>query len=204
MKRTLGGIPVFAVMILILVGMLQFANWIPSAIQEGALQRYKSIDEVRSHLTMTTIFSPVYYPRSARWPPSLIAAQSRPYLAVVTEYQGTGRDEVILVVTQTERLRPPLRERIVLSTVRERVSYPFKGRTSLLEVGFCSRDERCSRISWDEGAYTLALAMKDSPVDLVRIAESMIAGTGTGGMQHSAPPELPGEPLRTIPRGTRK
>ncbi len=188
MRRTIGGFLLFAVIILILVGMLQFANWIPSAIQTGALQRYGSIEEVRSQLPMATIYVPVYFPRSVRWPPSLIAAQNRPYLAVVTEFKRSGGEDTFLVITQTARHEPPLRERIVLSSVRERVPYPFKGRTALLEVGLCATGDRCSRISWDEGDFTLALAIKDSPVELVRIAESMIVGQAQGDVQHSAVP----------------
>jgi hypothetical protein len=188
MKRTIGGIPIFGVMILILLGLLQVANWIPSAVQEGALQRYASIEEVRSRLTTAAIFSPVYYPPGVRWPPSLIAAQSRPYVAVVTEFQGRDEDSTVLVITQTARHRPPLRERIVLSTVRERVSYPFKGRTALLEAGLCRTGDRCSRISWDEGEFALELVIKDSPMELVRIAESMIVGPEGGGSHRSAAP----------------
>jgi len=200
MRRTIGGIPVYIVMILILVGLLQFANWIPSAVQEGALMRYGSIEEVRAHLTEATVYAPAYYPSSVRWPPSLVAAQSRPYLAVITEYAGSRSNDTVLVITQTARHEPPLRERIGLAVVRERVSYPFKGRTALLEVGRCRSGERCSRISWDEGAFTISLVLKDAPVDLVRIAESMIAGPGGGTVQHSAAPVghagTPGGPPR--------
>ncbi len=200
MRRTIGGIPVYIVMILILVGLLQLANWIPSAVQDGALQRYSSIEEVRAHLTMATIYAPVYFPSSVRWPPSFLAAQSRPYLAVVTEYAGRGSNDTILVITQTARGEPPLRQRIGLAVVRERVPYPFKGRTALLEVGLCGSGERCSRISWDEGPFTLSLVLRDAPVDLVRIAESMITGPGGGPGQHSAahtgPSEAPAEPPR--------
>ncbi len=188
MRRTIGGFLLFAVIILILVGMLQFANWIPSAVQTGALQRYSSIEEVQAQLTMATIYVPVYYPRTVRWPPALIAAQSRPYVAVVTEFKRNGGEDTFLVITQTARHEPPLRERIILSSVRERVPYPFKGRTALLEVGLCATGDRCSRISWDEGDFTIALAIKDSPVDLVRIAESMIVGPAQGDVQHSAIP----------------
>ncbi len=191
MRRTIGGFPIFAVMILILVGLLQFTNWIPSAVQEGALQRYRSIEEVRTRLTMATIYAPVYFPRSVRWPPSLIAAQARPYVAVLAEYRGNAGDDTVLSITQTERGRPPLRDSFVLGTVRERVPYPFKGRTAILEVGLCRTGERCSRIAWDEGGFTLVVALKDTPVDLVRIAESMIAGPGAGNVRHSASPEAP-------------
>jgi len=181
-KRTIGGIPVFIVMIVILIGVLQLLNWIPSAVQEGAFGRFGSVEEVRAKLKISPLLMPVYYPRSIRWPPSLIAAQTRPYRGVVTEFLKSDGSETGLVITQTERNQPPLQERIRLSTLRERVTYPLKGRTAVLEVGACGSKETCSRISWDEGAFQMTLTMLASPVDLIAIAESMVtdaAGTGT-------------------------
>ncbi len=194
MRRTIGGIPLFAVMILILLGLLQLANWVPSAVQEGALQRYGSIEEVRKKLTTATIYAPAYFPRSVHWPPTLIAAQNRPYIAVLSEYRGNADRSTILCITQPESGRPPLRDRFLLQTVRERVPYPFKGRTALLEAGLCRTGERCSRIAWEENGFTLALELKDAPVDLVRIAESMIEGPGPDDVHHSVPRAAAGDP----------
>jgi len=180
-KRTIGGIPVFIVMIVILIGVLQLINWIPSAVQEGAFARFGSLDEVRAKLKISPLLTPVYYPRSIRWPPSLIAAQTRPYAAVITEFPRSDGEGVGLVVTQTEQGRPLLEERMRLSSLRERVEYPLKGRPAVLEVGACGGEETCSRLSWSEGAFQITLTMPSSPVELIGIAESMITdGTGTG------------------------
>ncbi len=166
---------VFLMMIVILVGLLQLLNWIPSAIQDGAFQKYASIDEVRAHLKIATVYTPVYYPRSVRWPPSLIAAQSQPYDAVMTEFsKSDDSDQTMLVITQTALPHPPLAEKLRLSVVRETVQYPLKGRKALLEVGFCREDEQCSRMTWNEGQVGISLVMRSSPVELVKIAESMI------------------------------
>ena len=175
MKRTLGGMLVFSMMIAILTILLQLLNWIPSAVQDGELQRYASIDEVRAHLKIKTVYMPVYYPRSVQWPPSLIAAQTLPYPAVVTEFvRSDDPGETILVITQTALPHPPLVEKLRLAAVRESVRYEFKGRTALLEVGVCRKDEQCCRMTWNEENVGIALVMRASPVELVRIAESMI------------------------------
>jgi len=174
-KRILGGMLVFSTMIAILTGLLQLINWIPSAVQDGAFQRYASIDEVRAHLKIHTVYAPVYYPRTVQWPPSLIAAQTRPYPAVVTEFvKSDDSGETILVITQTALPHPPLVEKLRLTAIRESVRYEFKGRTALLEVGVCRRDEQCCRITWNEENVGIALVMRSSPVELVRIAESML------------------------------
>jgi hypothetical protein len=175
-KKTFGGLLVFATMIAVLFGMLQVLNWIPSAVQEGAFRKYPSIDDVRAHLKIDPVYTPAYYPRSVQWPPALIAAQTRPYAAVLTEFsKSDDRNETILVITQTARAHPPLALKIQLTEVRETVQYPFKGRVAVLEVGVCRREEQCSRMAWDEGDFRLSLIMRSSPVELVRIAESIVA-----------------------------
>ena len=181
MKRTIGGMPVFIVMIAILIGVLQVMNWIPSAVQEGAFAQFSSIEEVREKLRISPLLTPAYYPRSIRWPPSLIAAQARPYRAVVMEFQKSDSAGTGLVITQTERTNAPLREKIRLSELRERVTYPLKGRSAVLEVGSCGTSETCSKVSWDEGEFRITLIMPSSPVELFRIAESMVADSAAQG-----------------------
>jgi len=175
-KKTLGGLLVFVIMIAVLLGLLQVLNWIPAAVQEGAFRKYASIEEVRAHLKINPVYTPIYYPPSVQWPPALIAAQARPYPAVLTEFmKSDDRNETILIITQTARSHPPLALRLSLTEVRETVQYPFKGRVAVLEVGVCRKEEQCSRMVWDEGEFQLSLVMRSSPVELVRIAESIIA-----------------------------
>jgi len=174
-KRTLGGLFVFAMMTVILTALLQMLNWIPSVLQDGAFQRYATIDELRAHLKNSTVYTPAYFPRNVQWPPSLIAAQTRPYPAVVMEFtRSDDPAETILVITQTALTHPPLAEKLRLSVVRESVNYEFKGRTALLEVGTCRKDEQCCRMTWNEGQVGIALVMRSSPVELVKISESMM------------------------------
>lgn len=176
MKRTLGGLLIFVIMIAVLLGLLQVLNWIPAAVQEGAFRKYASIEEVREHLKINPVFTPVYYPRSVQWPPALIAAQTRPYTAVLTEFmKSDDNNETILTITQTARPNPPLALKLRLTEVRQTVQHPFKGRVAVLEVGVCGKEEQCCRMVWDEGEFRLSLVMRSSPVELVRIAESIVA-----------------------------
>jgi hypothetical protein len=180
MKRTIGGAAVFGVMIVFLLGMLQLVSWIPSAIEDGAFRAFRSIDEVRAHLPIDPIYQPVYYPRSVQWPPNLIAAQSHPYPAVVMEFQSSEERETVLTITQTALTHPPLVEKIRMSTVRASATFPLKGRPAVLESGICRGNTQCSRLTWDDGVYRLSLVMMDAPVELVRIAESMVLERKTG------------------------
>lgn len=174
MTRTFGGAAIFAVMIIVLLGMLQLVSWIPSAIEEGAFRRYRSIDEVRTHLSIDPIYQPVYYPRTVQWPPSLVAAQTHPYPAVVMEFRSSDMNETVLTITQTALPHPPLVEKIHMNLVRASISFPLKDRPAVLESGLCQGGEQCSKLTWDDGAYRLSLVMMDAPVELVRMAESMV------------------------------
>lgn len=174
MTRTLGGAAVFAVMIVVMIGMLQLVNWIPSAVQEGSFRQYRSIDEVRSHLPIDPVYQPVYYPRSVQWPPTLVAAQTKPYPAVVMEFMNSESKETVLTIIQTALPHPPLAEKIRLSVIRANISFPLKDRPAVLESGTCRANVPCSRLTWDDGIYRLSVAMMDAPVELVRIAESMV------------------------------
>ena len=112
MKQAFGGMLIFVTMIAVLVGILQVLNWIPAAIQDGALQKYASIDELRTHLKIGTVYTPAYFPRSVQWPPSLVAAQARPYPAVVMEF-GSKRQGHSQAVRVRELLGQP--DRLVAS-----------------------------------------------------------------------------------------
>jgi len=184
-KRTLGGMIVFGAMTAVLTALLQLFNWMPSAIQDGAFQRYATIDDMREHLKNHAVYTPAYFPPSVRWPPSLIAAQTRPYPAIVMEFaRSDDPGETILVITQTAVPHTPLVEKLRLTAIRESVRYEFKGRTALLEVGVCRKDEQCCRMTWNEEHNGIALIMRSAPVELVRIAESMITKQRDAPLSH--------------------
>jgi hypothetical protein len=181
MRPKLIGFALFALIAAALVGVLRLFNWAPTALQEGAFQRFSTVEEAKAHMNIAQVYLPAFYPQSVRWPPTLIGAQTRPYPAVLTEFTGREQPGVYLVITQTARRHPPLPERIKMKAVREQVRYPFKGRTAVLEVGICKDDEQCSSFAWDEGDYSIRLVMRSSPMELVRMAESMIPREPTPG-----------------------
>jgi len=61
-----------------------------------------------------------------------------------------------------------------ISRVRERATYPLKGRSAILEVGFCGNGEPCSRISWREKNVRITVLARLTPFELLKVAESML------------------------------
>jgi len=165
---------VFAGVILAVVVTLKVLNWMPSVFQEGLLQQYASVEEARAALHMKEIHVPTYFPVRLLWPPSRILAQTKPFDAVVMEFSDREKGDVALVTVQSasERFRPD--RRIEMVRTRERVPYLLKGREALLEIGSCRNEEPCCALSWREGAYRMTLVMRSLPVDLIRVAESMV------------------------------
>lgn len=174
MPKHLKGLIVFAVMAVILLGALRLLSWIPEAFDAGSFRRFETIEEARSHTKIGKILLPAFYPQSVKWPPTLIGAQTNPYPAVITEFSGKDSEGVYLTITQTSASHPALAARIRMLSIREKVHYPFKGRNAFLEVGVCEDEKQCSRFSWEEGPFTIALILRSSPMELVRMAESMI------------------------------
>lgn len=174
MGKKVVGFLYFAVTVVILVVVLKVTNWLPSALQEGAMREYGSIEEVRARLQVRDIIVPSYFPQSFKWPPSRILAQSRPFFAIIMEFRHQGTGEVALIIHQTSGADFTADKKITIGQIKERVTYPLKGRAALLEVGACKGDSPCSRISWNEGNYRVKLAMRSAPFDLIKIAESMI------------------------------
>lgn len=164
----------FCMAVAAIVAGLKLMNWVPSAFQEGFLREYASIEDVKARLKITHVYAPTYYPQCLEWPPVKITAQTRPHTAVVMEFVQKGLSDVCLVISQTQIPHPPPTERIRFDTVKEAVRYNFKGREMLLEVGICSDGAPCSRLSWEESGYRITAASKSTPVDLVKIGESMI------------------------------
>jgi hypothetical protein len=172
-KKVLG-LFYFAVTIAILVGVLMVTNWLPTVLQEGVMKRYSSVEEMKSGLRIKEIYVPSYVPQSVAWPPSRILAQSRPFIAVLMEFADGKTGDVNLVISQVADKGSVPENKIALVQTREKTTYPLKGRDALLEVGFCRNDVPCSRISWHEGSYTISVAMKAPPFELLKIADSML------------------------------
>ncbi len=173
MNKTLPRSLTFTFMIVLLILALKVMNWLPLAMQQDAVRRYKTLEEVRAALNMKDIYVPSYFPQQISWPPSTILAQSKPFSAIVLGFTRADRRNTALVISQSEGKALNVENPIKIIVVTEKVQYTIKGRDAVLTVGSCDNDEPCSGITWIEGKYTMTVLMKAAPFELMKIVESM-------------------------------
>lgn len=174
MKRKIFRLLAFAGMVALLAAGLKFMNWLPQVAQKEIMRKYGNVEEVKAALAIRDIYIPVYFPQNLTWPPSLVLAQGKPFPAVVMEFETAAGKEPALIISQSTSDGFLPDEKIRIVQVKERLFYQLKGRNALLDVGVCGRNEPCSAISWREGEFRLRVLAKTGPIDLIRIAESMI------------------------------
>lgn len=180
MQRKFLNFLLFGIAVAALLAALRLMHWAPTALQDGLLQRYNSVEEVKAKLNIRHVYAPAYYPQCFRWPPALIIAQTRPYTAVVMEFMRKDGDDICLVVAQTDLSRSSPRVKLSLAEVKESVRYSLKGRSAFLETGLCDDGQVCSRISWDEDGYRILIIGRSAPAQLEKIAESVIPSQSSG------------------------
>lgn len=164
----------FAIGILMLVGATMAVNRVPVLLQDDLLREYDSFDDVNTGLPSLPIYVPSYYPQDLRWPPSRILAQGSPFPAVLMEFEGRQSRRTALVISQSAGGEFPPDGKVRVVKVKEKTSYRLKGRDARLEVGACGDGATCSRIAWTEGAYRIDVTGRSAPLELIRVAESMI------------------------------
>ncbi len=174
MHKALLRILSFSFMIGLLILGLKLINWVPFAMQQDAVRRYNTIEEVRSALNRKDLYVPSYFPQQISWPPSAILAQGKPFFAMVMEFTRADKRNIALVISQSEGKALNVENPIEIRVVTEKVQYAIKGRDSVLTVGLCVNDEPCSGITWTEGKYTMTVLMKSTPFELTKIVESML------------------------------
>ena len=64
MTKNLRNFFVFVLTIALLVAVLKVLNWLPTAVEEGLMRKYSSIEDVRSKLKIREILVPSYFPQS--------------------------------------------------------------------------------------------------------------------------------------------
>jgi hypothetical protein len=173
MKRLIGFITFAAVVALLIAGIKLF-NWLPMAVRKDTMRKYGSIEEVQKALGIRDLYVPSYFPQSLTWPPSEIMAQGRPFAAVVMEFKRVEEGDIALIISQAASRGFDATRKIKVSQVTEKVDFDLKGRKAVLEVGACEADGTCSRISWDEGPYTIRVVMKSPPFELIKMTQSML------------------------------
>lgn len=174
MKNKLLNFFYLALSIIILVLILKIVNYIPIFLQKETMRRYNSIEEVKSSLNLKEILIPSYFPNNLLWPPSEIFAQKKPFIAVIMEFSHATNRDIALIISQSYSVSFVPGEKIRIAQVREKVSYPLKGRNLLLEAGICNNEEPCSRITWEEGKHRIIVTARFSAPELIKIVESML------------------------------
>lgn len=174
MSKRIRGFFYFAIAIVILVAVLKFMNYLPMLIQPDIMRRYRSIEEVKSTLNIKDIHVPSYFPQGLIWPPSEILAQNRPFTAVILEFKNGETKDIALTISQSASATFRPDEKIKIRRIKDKIGYPLKGRDIILEAGVCAGEVPCSRVTWNEGRYTIIVTAKSEPPALMKIAESMI------------------------------
>lgn len=177
MRNKAFGALAFAAGLAILVIALKALNWIPLIAQKDLMRRYGDFEEMRTSLGIREIFVPSYFPEEFRWPPSGILAQRKPYPAVIMEFEWGGEGtirEVGMMIYQAARDDFSPGGPLKISRIREQATYPLKGRSAILEVGSGVKGEPCSRISWREKQVRITVLARLAPVELMKVAESML------------------------------
>ena len=176
-KRTAFGFLAFAAGLAILVIALKALNGLPLIADRDLMRRYGDFEEMRTSLGIREVLVPSYFPEDFRWPPTGILAQGKPYPAVIMEFErskeGKERGVGLMIYQSVEDSFTPGGP-MAISRVRERATYPLKGRSAILDVGFCGSGGPCSRISWREKDVRVTLLARLTPFELMKVAESML------------------------------
>lgn len=171
----LRGMAVMTVLSAIVVAALGGINWLSASIQGITAQPFATIDEARRHIGYGHISMPAYFPEGIAWPPSLLIGQKRPFPAFAMEFRKTGGSDVILMVAQYSGASDARTlQRVQLTAVQEETAYTIKKQPVLLQVGKCSTGAACSQMRWTSDGMQHTVLFVGPPLELIRIAESMI------------------------------
>lgn len=174
MKKQLFSFFLFLTICAVVLVLIKFLNWLPLVLQTDTLRRYASIEEVKAALPDLHVFVPTYFPQTIAWPPEHLFARAKPFPWILMKFKHRDSLKEALIITQSRAGHRAEQAPGVFEEVSEKAPYPLRGRRSVLEVGLCGNGEQCCRITWNEGEYRLAVFMTSSPLELIRIAESML------------------------------
>lgn len=176
MKRKAFGTLAFAAGLALLILALKAFNGLPLIAQQDLMRRYGDFEEMRTTLGIGQVFVPSYFPEDFRWPPTGILAQGKPYPAVIMEFERSGgkAGEVGMMIYQAARDDFAPGGPLGITRIRERATYPLRGRSAILEVGSGEKGDPCSRISWREKDVRITVLARLTPFELMKVAESML------------------------------
>ncbi|MDA8079336.1 MAG: hypothetical protein M0Z79_10415 [Nitrospiraceae bacterium] len=166
----------FAAMVVSLVLLLRFLNWIPAAFQKTEVRRYRSIEDVRSGLKIRKVFLPSYFPQYLTWPPDEIFARKRPYPLVLMHFTNQQRGEIAMSIRQADvRDASPVVSRIEPVIIHSEENILIKDRPARLFIATCPAKRACISVMWQEEGYVFTITAKDSVREVTKIAESMLS-----------------------------
>lgn len=159
----------------LVVAALGGVNRLAASIQMVNAQPFATIEEARRHIGLAHITMPAYFPEGIAWPPSLLIGQKKPFPAFAMEFRKTGGSDIILIVAQYSGASDARTlQRVQLTAAQEETAYTIKKQPVQLQVGRCSTGAACSQMRWTSNDIQHTVLFVGSPLELIRIAESMI------------------------------
>jgi hypothetical protein len=174
MHRKFSNYLLFAAAIVVLAAGLKIAGWLPMLAERDLMRKYDSVEDVKAELSIREVRVPSYFPQNLSWPPSTVLAQGKPFPAIIMEFGQADGKSAGLVISQSLSASFRTDGRIRIAQLKEKVGYPLRGRDATLEVGTCGNGEPCSRVSWTEGNTHITVAARSTPLELIKVAESML------------------------------
>jgi hypothetical protein len=164
----------FLVTVAVVILLLKLLNWLPSVLQDEGIKKYSSVEEVRTALKIPRVYIPAYFPEYIKWPPAEIFAQRRPFPLVMMHFTHRDSRSFALSLFQVDSragFEPAYKSDVLY--VRKESQVSINGRAGNLVIAVCSGRERCNRITWEEGIYSITLVADDTPEQLIKMAESI-------------------------------
>ena len=164
----------FLVTVAVVLLLLKLLNWLPSVLENEGLKKYGSVDDVRAALKIPKVYIPAYFPEYIQWPPAEIFAQRRPFPMVMMHFTHRDSKSFALSLYQVDsRAAFELPYKSDVLYVRKESQVDVKNKVGTLVIAVCSGQERCNRLSWEEGVYRITLIADDSPEQLIKMAQSV-------------------------------
>ena len=156
---------------------LTLLNWIPLVVRSEGFRKYASLEEVQKDLHLRKVYLPSYFPDRLQWPPFEIYAQSKPFTMILMHVKERQKNRIVLAMRQVDaHVSSPMKLRLEPTQIAKQEQVTIKGREAVLSRASCADGTVCNTLAWQEEGYILTLVARDSVQELIRIAESMLAG----------------------------
>ncbi len=165
---------IFGLTIVASVVILKLFNWIPSALQQEDMRKFRTLDEAQASMKSVRIAVPAYFPQHVKWPPMEVFAQKKPFVLVMMHFSHADSGSLSLSLYQFDAraaFEPPALDRILF--VRQETPVKIRGRDGILRLAVCQGNVLCNNLAWERRGFRFVLVSDDRPEELLRMAESM-------------------------------